>query len=178
MRVDFIPKPLHWSPFSISISNCALKLNADQKNNMNYFAYLIHIIIAMIANDIRTWKTQIGRTGGTQENPVLKAGLSSQSFQDLPCYLQRKTREYRGPEVLDNIDEQRSWLTATADRRRGKGLKRVVFFFISWTQNLYMNLLQVIKNKGTYWSYNGPQFLIRSSFAYHNDPKQPLWGCL
>ena len=69
----------------------------------------------MILNDVQQCKTQKGRTGGMQENPVLKAGLSY--FLDL----------------------------------------------------FYKNLLQLIKNKGTYWSYNGLQFLIRSSFAYPND---------
>ena len=177
MRVDFIPKPLHWSPFSISISNCALKLNADQKNNMNYFAYLIHIIIAMIANDIRTWKTQIGRTGGTQENPVLKAGLPSNHFRFYPVTYRGKqgnTGDQKFLTILMNKGVGWRQLLTVEGGKVSKGF----FFCISWTQNLYMNLLQVIKNKGTYWSYNGPQFLIRSSFAYHNDPKQPLWGCL
>ena len=75
MRVDFIPKPLHWSPFNILILDCALKLNADQKKNMNCFVYLTQIIIAMIVNDVRQCKTQKGRTGGMKGNHVLKVVL-------------------------------------------------------------------------------------------------------
>ena len=71
MRVDFIPKPLHWSPFSILILDCA-----DQTKNMNCFVYLTQIIIAVIVNDVRQCETQKDRTGGMQGNPVLKAGLS------------------------------------------------------------------------------------------------------
>ena len=50
MRVDFIPKPLHWSPFNILILDCALKLNADLKKIINYFVYSTQIIIAVIVN--------------------------------------------------------------------------------------------------------------------------------
>ena len=71
MRVDFIPKPLHWSPFSILILDCA-----DQTKNMNCFVYLTQIIIAVIVNDVRQCETPKDRTGGMQGNPVLKAGLS------------------------------------------------------------------------------------------------------
>ena len=75
MRVDFIPKPLHWSPFSILILDCA-----DQTKNMNCFVYLtqiiIAVIIAVIVNDVRQCENPKDRTGGMQGNPVLKAGLS------------------------------------------------------------------------------------------------------
>ena len=71
MRVDFIPKPLHWSPFSILILHCA-----DQTKNMNCFVYLTQIIIAVIVNDVQQCETQKDRTGGMQGNPVLKAVLS------------------------------------------------------------------------------------------------------
>ena len=103
MRVDFIPKPLHWSPFSILILDCA-----DQTKNMNCFVYLTQIIIAVIVNDVRQCETPKDRTGGMQGNPVLKAGLSCNRILSGFTLLQGKMREYQGPEVLDNIDGQRS----------------------------------------------------------------------
>ena len=68
---------------------------------MNCFVYLTQIIIAVIVND-RQCKTQKGRTGGMQGNPVLKA-------KNYPGIISGFTLfTHQGPEVLDNIDGQRS----------------------------------------------------------------------